>query len=74
MSFADGIGEAAARAEVVRIKRDFARGWKQRVRFKSSRSEGLEVPANAEVNGEMVGDANRILREGSIVVAVGVGG
>ena len=33
----------------------------------------MEIPANAEVDGKMVGDADRVLGEGSIVVAVGIG-
>ena len=42
--------------------------------MESGSGEGLEIPANAEVEGETAGGADRILGEGGVVVAVGVGG
>ena len=41
--------------------------------MKSGGGEGLEIPANSEVDGEMIGDADGVLGEGGVVVAVGVG-
>ena len=34
----------------------------------------MEIPANAEVDGEVIGDADGVLGEGGVVVAVGTGG
>src|ERR1022692_1995591 len=54
----DGVGESGARAEVVGFEGNFAGGRKQRIGEKSGGGEGLEIPAHAEVDGEMVGDAD----------------
>jgi hypothetical protein len=57
----------------VGIEGNFAGGRKQRVRDQSGGGESLQVPAHAQVEGEMVGDADRVLGEGGVVVAVGMG-
>ena len=73
MIFTNGVGQSAARAEIVRIERNLAGGREQRIRFSPGGGEGLQIPAYAEIDREMIGDANRVLRESSVVVAVGIG-
>ena len=34
----------------------------------------MEIPAHAEVDGEMIGGADGVLGEGGVVIAVGIGG
>lgn len=58
----------------MRIVGNFAGGREKRVGFESGSGESLEIPTNAEIQGEMAGDADGILGEGRVVVAVGVGG
>src|ERR1017187_1208976 len=72
MSFAKRISQSGARAEVVWIERYFAGRREQRVGLQSGGGEGLEIPAHTEVDGEMVGDADGVLSEGGVVIAVGI--
>ena len=73
MRFSDGISESGARCDVARIVRNFAGRRKQWIRDQPPFREGLEIPAYAKVESKMVGNTNRILNEGGVVVAVGIG-
>ena len=71
---AEGVGESGARGEVIRLERNFA-GWReQRVGDESCSSEGLQVPADAEIQRQVVGDADGVLCEGGVFVGVGMRG
>ena len=74
MFFAERIGEADARAEVKGFERNFARGWEEWIRNQSRSGEGLQIPAHAGINGEVVGDANRVLGEGGVIIGIGMRG
>ena len=71
---AEGVGESGARSEIVGLERDLARRREQWVGEEPGGGEGLQVPADAETHRKMVGDANGVLGEGGVVVAVGVRG
>jgi len=73
-SLAERIGQSGARGEVVGLERDPARRWKQGVREQSSARESLQIPANAEIDGKPVGDAQSVLREGRVFVCVWIRG
>ncbi len=69
---AEGVGEARARREIVWLEGNLPRWWKQRVRLQSLRGEGLQIPTNSEIQRQVIGDADGVLREGGIFVGIGV--
>ncbi|MFZ1142932.1 MAG: hypothetical protein WAN76_27445 [Candidatus Sulfotelmatobacter sp.] len=69
---AEGVSQSGARGEVIRLERNFA-GWReQRVGDESCSSKGLQVPTDAEIERQVVGDADGVLCEGGVFVGVGI--
>ena len=70
--FAEGVGEPGARGEVIGLKRNLAGGWELRVGDESGAGKGLEIPAEAETETKVVGDADGVLRESGVLISVGM--
>src|SRR5579863_3088019 len=68
---ADGIRETCPRSDIVGLKRNLPGGRKERILKQTSRGKGLQVPAHAEIDGQTVGHADRILGKGGILVRIG---
>src|SRR6202011_1943393 len=72
--FAEGVCESGARGKIIGLEWNLAGGREQRVGQETGGRESLQVPADPEIQGEMVGDADGVLGEGGVFVGVGIRG
>src|SRR5579864_5555770 len=70
-SVAEGVSESGARREVVGFEGNFAGGWKQRIGEQSGSGERLQVPADSEIERQVVGDADGVLRKAAYSLVSG---